>query len=71
MNSTMQNSKSEGLLIKWRQNHYFAAPEAATVAVLLLDEGELKVAGVYGEGDTLSSAVMGGFSIALADIFRG
>ena len=51
--------------------YWLVDPEAATVAVLLLDEGELKVTGVYGEGDTLSSAVMSGFSIALADIFRG
>ena len=51
--------------------YWLVDPEAATVAVLLLDEGELKVAGVYGEGDTLSSTVMSGFSIALADIFRG
>ena len=51
--------------------YWLVDPEAATVAVLLLDEGELKVTGVYGEGDTLSSAVMSGFSIVLADIFRG
>lgn len=53
------------------REYWLADPEAATVAVLLLDEGELKVAGVYSEGDTLSSAVMSGFSIVLADIFRG
>ena len=53
------------------KEYWLVDPEAATVAVLLLDEGELKVTGVYGEGDTLSSAVMSGFSIALADIFRG
>ena len=53
------------------KEYWLVDPEAATVAVLLLDEGELKVAGVYGEGDTLSSAVLGGFSIALTDIFRG
>ena len=53
------------------KEYWLVDPEAATVAVLLLDEGELKVTGVYGEGDTLSSAVMSGFSIVLADIFRG
>ena len=53
------------------KEYWIVDSDATTVAVLLLDEGELKVAGVYGEGDTLSSAVMGGFSIALADVFRG
>ena len=53
------------------KEYWLVDPEAATVAVLLLDGGELKVAGVYGEGDTLDSAVMSGFSIALAEVFRG
>lgn len=53
------------------REYWLVDPDAATVAVLLLDEGELKVTGVYGEGDSLSSAVMSGFSIVLADIFRG
>ena len=53
------------------KEYWLVDPEAATVAVLLLDEGELKVTGVYGEGDTLSSVVMSGFGIALADIFQG
>ncbi len=53
------------------KEYWLADPEAATVAVLLLDGGDLKVAGVYGIGDTLASAVMGGFSIALSDVFRG
>ena len=53
------------------KEYWLVDPEAATVAVLLLNEGKLKVTGVHGEGDTLSSAVMTGFSIVLADIFRG
>ena len=53
------------------KEYWLVDPEAATVAVLLLDGGELKVAGVYSIGDTLTSAVMGGFSVALADVFRG
>ncbi len=53
------------------KEYWLVDPEAATVAVLLLDGRELKVAGVYGEGDTLDSAVMSGFSIALAEVFRG
>ena len=52
------------------KEYWLVDPEAATVAVLLLDGGALKVAGVYGEKDTLASAVIDGFSIALADVFR-
>ena len=53
------------------KEYWLVDPEAATVAVLLLDGGELKVAGVYGEKDTLASAVISGFSVALVDVFRG
>ena len=53
------------------KEYWIVDPEAATVAVLLLDGGELKVAGVYGEKDTLASAVISGFSVALGDVFRG
>lgn len=52
------------------KEYWLVDPEAATVAVLLLEGGALKVAGVYGEKDTLASAVIDGFSIALADVFR-
>lgn len=53
------------------REYWLVDPEAATVAVLLLDGGELKVAGVYSEEDRLTSAALDGFTIALADIFRG
>lgn len=53
------------------EEYWLVDPEAATVAVLLLDGGELRVAGVYGERDTLTSAVMGGLSIELTDVFSG
>ena len=53
------------------KEYWLVDPEGATVAVLLLDGGELKVAGVYGEKDTLTSEVISGFSVALADVFRG
>ena len=46
-------------------------PEATTVAILLLEGVDLKVTGVYSGGDELTSRVMGGFSIALSDVFRG
>ncbi len=52
------------------REYWLVDPEAATVAVLLLDDGELKVAGVYGEGDTLKATALEGFAVALADIFR-
>ena len=53
------------------REYWLVDPEAATVAVLLLDDGELKVTGVYGEGDTVDSTALTGFSVALADVFRG
>ena len=51
------------------REYWVVDPEAGTVAVLLPDGGELKVAGVYGEGDTLTSTTMEGFAVALSDIF--
>lgn len=50
--------------------YWLVDPEAATVAVLLLEDGELKVAGVYGEADTLPTVAMEGFTVELANIFR-
>lgn len=52
------------------REYWLVDPEAATVAVLLLENGELKVSGVYGEADTLTSTAIEGFSIVLADIFQ-
>ena len=52
------------------KEYWLVDPEAATVAVLLLDGGELKVAGVYGEGDTLTSTTLEGFTVALANVFK-
>ncbi len=51
------------------REYWVVDPEAGTVAALLLDGGELKVVGVYGEGDTLTSTTMEGFAVALSDIF--
>ena len=50
--------------------YWLVDPEAATVTVLLLGEGELKVAGVYGESDSLTATALAGFTVELADIFR-
>jgi Uma2 family endonuclease len=53
------------------KEYWLVDPEAATVSLLLLDDGKLTVAGVFGEKDTLTSNTLEGFTIALADIFRG
>lgn len=53
------------------REYWLADPEAAIIAVLRLDDGELKVVGFYGESDILTSTVLEGFSVALADIFQG
>ena len=53
------------------KEYWIVDSDATTVSVLLLDDGKLKVAGVYGEGDILASTVLEGFTVALADIFQG
>ena len=53
------------------KEYWIVDSDATTVSALLPEDGKLKVAGVYGEDDTLTSAVMGGFSVAVSDIFRG
>ena len=52
------------------KEYWLVDPEAATVSVLLLENGELKVSGVYGETDTLTATVLQDFTVALSDIFR-
>ncbi len=52
------------------KEYWLVDPEAATIAVLLLDGGELVIAGVYGERDTLTSAVLEGFAISLGEVFQ-
>jgi hypothetical protein len=37
---------------------------------MLLTEDSLDVSGILGEGDTLESSVLAGFSAAVAEIFR-
>ena len=53
------------------KEYWLVDPEAATIAVLRLDDGELKVVSLYAESDILTSTVLEGFSVALADIFQG
>ena len=52
------------------REYWLIDPEAATVAVLLLDDEELKVSAVYGEADTLAATALEGFTVVLADVFR-
>ena len=52
------------------KEYWLVDPDAATISVLLLDDGKLKVAGVYGEDDTLTATVVEGFTLELASIFR-
>ena len=52
------------------KEYWLVDPEAATIAILLLEDGELKVSGVYGENDTVTASALEGFSVALGDIFR-
>ena len=53
------------------KEYWLVDPEAATIAVLTLTDSKYGVAGIYGIADTLTSTALEGFSIALADIFRG
>ncbi len=52
------------------KEYWIVDSDATTVSVLLLEDGKLNVAGVYVVGDTLTSTVLEGFSVALADIFQ-
>ena len=52
------------------KEYWLVDPEARTVTALVLEDGKLKVVGVYGEGDTLISPTLEGFSVNLNDIFR-
>ena len=49
--------------------YWLINPDAHTVVVLLLNEGEYEVAGLFGEGSTLVSPTVEGFSVSLDDIF--
>ena len=44
-------------------------PEAGTVRVLLLDNGDFVEVGVYKEGDTVTSPTLEGFSFRVEEIF--
>lgn len=51
------------------KEYWLVDPDAKTITVLLRGEGGLGVVGIYGEGETLRSPTLAGFSLALEEIF--
>ena len=49
--------------------YWQADTDAKNVTVLTLDNGEYKVAGIYGEGQTLVSPLLPGFTLEINSIF--
>ena len=46
-------------------------PQTEIVWVLLPNEGSLEIANIYGEGDTLASSTLEGFTLGLDELFPG
>ena len=51
--------------------YWIVDPDARTITVFLLNEGEFEEVDTYSEGETLTSPMLTGFSIALDEIFGG
>ena len=51
------------------KEYWMVDPDAKTIAVLLRGEGGFVVDGICGEGETLRSPTLAGFSFALEEIF--
>ena len=51
------------------QEYWQVDPDARTVTVLRLDGGTFEVVGLYGEGQTLTSPTLEGFTVDLNEIF--
>lgn len=49
--------------------YWIVDPDAKTITVLLRGESHFEVAGIFGEGQTLQSPMLEGFSVALEEIF--
>ena len=49
--------------------YWIVDPDAKTIMVMLRGEGGMEVAGLYGEGQTLRSPTLKGFSVALEEVF--
>ncbi len=52
------------------REYWIADPDAQTIAVMLLKDGQYQTAGEYGVRDTLTSPTLEGFSVSLENIFR-
>ena len=50
--------------------YWIADPDARTIAVMVLRDGQFEVVGEYGDGDTLTSPTLEGFSVELDRVFR-
>ena len=51
------------------QEYWIVDPDARTITVFLLNEGEFEEVDTYSERETLTSPMLAGFSIALDEIF--
>ena len=51
------------------KEYWIVDPDAKTITVLLWGEGRFEVSGIYGEGQSLRSPTLAGFSIGLDAIF--
>ena len=51
------------------REYWMVDPDARNITVLILTEDRYKLAGIYGEGQTLTSPTLLGFSLNLDDIF--
>ena len=49
--------------------YWQADTDAKNVMVLILEDGEYKVAGIYGEGQTLESPLLAGFALEIDRVF--
>ena len=51
------------------KEYWIVDPDVKTITVLLRGESRFEVSGVYGEGQTLRSPTLAGFSVALEEVF--
>ncbi len=51
------------------KEYWIVDPDAKTIMVLLRDGNRFEVSGIYGEGQTLTSPTLEGFSFALEEVF--
>ena len=51
------------------QEYWIVDPDAKTITVLLRGESRFEVSGIYGEGQSLRSPILAGFSVDLEAVF--